>query len=969
MKKKIIIFLFSIYTSFTYSQIDPTLSVGLETLTMNKGTIDVQVLTEIISDKQRELKDEVLKRFLLKLFPDANYTTKFYIQNCLNILLNEKNPKVIEKEILELTTNYSLALGVTYALIKIDSSSFFKNINYNEFDSVDNLKDKIYEYNKFAKKIRGTRNIWGLPSKKNLLKLEIKKVKKEIELNEDDDSILYFSDGKLVLKKRKKLEALKNKISKIKQQRGIHNDDSIYNIIKNASITINTILGKNEKNSEVNNAKRKLRKFKIKKLDTIISKFTKEQKELLSKEIEKFSITELAIKKTEKINSNASIPFNLALDVVSYALSDIEELNKKGFFKNKIDYTKGDFYLNLNETQEGINLRDSLIVIKEKVIKKIKPYIEHYDVIKDLIKNSKEQDKKEIVKVLINRAVSLITDESSNSELIVASEIEEIATRNDYLKYLNEINEDKNNIRDIPQNITIQNIKDVKKNVEILSSLKNSFKNLSKNKYYISREGTYHWNYSSLTPTKTINFEDLFELISITDTTEITNSDFKKINDLINEGFTNNYEEILEVYQSISDENSLSNPIKYDNTHLTKFETTLNDIKNNIKIDLKSEEKKIKSQIKDIYKYLVNDKDFYKKPLKKIIEKIEKTTLINTPEIPKIIDTLNASKYAKLITELYSKLKKIDRTDNISLGDINFIENEVSNILIELSYSNLIPNNNIIYENLLNDTKIITPLLKIKKLEKVDLGIYNEGLHTLFEFISNLNNLDKAETFESIIDMLRKGSGIVESNLTNLQFKESYLLFINAMKKYTIVNVQENYLEVDVASFLNDLQSYYNRNDNSVFSLYLSLGLNENFFLGKDFKFPQSEEQINNIGFASEKLGLRFRLHNFKRFSGYQNVIKDDIYLNKKAPFINDWYGLIYGSGLLYSLANTSTNENFDFTHIGIGTGLRFYNSLDVNLTIGFPFVKDRNFGNNVFIGLGFDIPLGEYLEKIGNKK
>ena len=77
---------------------------------------------------------------------------------------------------------------------------------------------------------------------------------------------------------------------------------------------------------------------------------------------------------------------------------------------------------------------------------------------------------------------------------------------------------------------------------------------------------------------------------------------------------------------------------------------------------------------------------------------------------------------------------------------------------------------------------------------------------------------------------------------------------------------------------------------------------------------------------------------------------------------------MIYGSGLLYSLANTSTNENFDFTHVGIGTGLRFYNSLDVNFTLGFPFVQDRDFGSDVFVGFGFDIPLGEYLEKIGGK-
>jgi len=101
--------------SFTSIAQNPSLAVGLETLTMNKGSIDVEKLTAIIMEKQRELKQEALKRFILKLFPETNYTTKFYVQNCLTVLLNERNPKVIEKEVLELTTNYALVLGVAKA--------------------------------------------------------------------------------------------------------------------------------------------------------------------------------------------------------------------------------------------------------------------------------------------------------------------------------------------------------------------------------------------------------------------------------------------------------------------------------------------------------------------------------------------------------------------------------------------------------------------------------------------------------------------------------------------------------------------------------------------------------------------------------------------------------------------------------------------------------------------------------------
>src|SRR5690606_2760930 len=117
MKKYLLAIILSLF-AFNATAQSPSLAVGLETLTLNKGQIDVAALTEIIMEKQRELKQEALKRFMFKLFPQTNYTSKYYVQNCLHILLNEKNPQVIEKEILELTTNYALAMGVASVVVQ-----------------------------------------------------------------------------------------------------------------------------------------------------------------------------------------------------------------------------------------------------------------------------------------------------------------------------------------------------------------------------------------------------------------------------------------------------------------------------------------------------------------------------------------------------------------------------------------------------------------------------------------------------------------------------------------------------------------------------------------------------------------------------------------------------------------------------------------------------------------------------------
>ncbi|MEM6721446.1 MAG: hypothetical protein AAF611_19120 [Bacteroidota bacterium] len=74
MKKISLILLFLCSIQNLYSQTDPSLAVGLETLTYTKGNIDIELLTEIILEKQSELKQEAIKRFIFNLFPRGNYT-------------------------------------------------------------------------------------------------------------------------------------------------------------------------------------------------------------------------------------------------------------------------------------------------------------------------------------------------------------------------------------------------------------------------------------------------------------------------------------------------------------------------------------------------------------------------------------------------------------------------------------------------------------------------------------------------------------------------------------------------------------------------------------------------------------------------------------------------------------------------------------------------------------------------------
>lgn len=865
MIKTIMIIAFFMVSFCGSSQsIAPTLGVGLETLTMNKGTIDVKVLTEIISSKQKELKQEALRRFMYKLFPEANYTTKFYIQNCLNVLLNEKNPKVIEKEVLKLTTNYALALGVTYALIKSDTKkNMFGKINTSY---IDNMTLSTY-YKKNTSINCNESKVTKLQNELNVIKKEVKTTE---ELEKKFNSI-----------ERKNRRIIRKKIR--------------YNIQNN--------------NFEKNNT--------------------------------------------------LKVPFGILLDVVSLSLSNIEELRTRGFYTTKIDYRTDSFYQNL-QTENEKNFQRDLISLNDSISATIKPYIVSYDVIKEFLQNKDNNiDNTDEIKEYLQNKLSIELNQILSTYL----------TNSNYLNVLKtEIKSlDNKNLKNIISSLETPEIRtnlqtEINKISEKLyTSITNTnqildFKNLNQ---YIEKYSAYHS--TKILPFTNIVLNKIYPLKYNTAEDSILNIKINKrksLNDLL---------EIQSDSKNITINKSSLDSLQKQTESLKELETRLSKINDILK---KSSEAFLKKQ-DSLYKGIVKDKVFYNYQINivtnEILSEITNLNAINFDSIKN--DTLATNKLITFFPELYAKLKKLSANE-LKLTELNELENYVTSNIIILKIIDK-ENSEKLYSRILNKIQFLITIRKYKIVDTtIGLKTYNSELSNVFEFISNLDKLNKATTYQSLVDMLKNGSDAVEENLPNDKFRDEYILFINAVKKYTIINpdAEKEYITIDVASFLNDLQQFYNRDNRSRFGLYLTLGVSENFFF-KDFTFPDAtSDTINNIGFASEKIGLKFKISDFKHNRGYENAIIDDVYLNKKAPFLNEFYGIIYGSGLLYTLANTSTDKNFDFPHVGGGLGIRFYNALDLNIIVGFPFVKDVSFGKNAFWGIGLDIPLGEYLEKIGNK-
>ncbi|MBF4466888.1 hypothetical protein [Flavobacterium sp. LC2016-12] len=926
MKKLLLSLLFLFFSSFLFAQVSPTLAVGLEKLTMNKGTIDVEVLTEIIMSKQKELKQEALKRFMFKLFPEANFTTKYYVQNCLNVLLNEKNPQVIEKEILELTTNYALSLGTTYAIIKAKEKQLIK----------------VDEYYK-AYKIHSP----------------------------------YYQD--IIIKEKEKYFQKKDRRTEL--------TDSISKYDSIVSSKLTTL--EKVKNISPND-------FKL-----LVS--NKKELETFRKKLARLKLRKDIINKANTKDDTLKIPFGIVLDVVSASLSNIPELQKKGFFKNKIDYSISDFYLNLESKNEGKEFKKSLDTLKRYVCEKITPYVKNYEIINEFLKKNKNDSVPNIIKNLRKEAANLVTPliksiKTQKHGPEIEKKLDEITKFENDLKYL-----------------TIDKIKNIQKEQLLLNPLdcnncskkiitfyKNSFNTKSKiEAINLATSQDFKMQVDSiLSLIKSLqNNVNIGQLKLKTTSNQVSpndsiiskgiNDSIEKINSkLFKQNKNNKSSTNTEILNNILDLDNMINSLPQNrvgdkNIEIDKFIENefleINSKKLNEKVniidtliikldkkikrkisDTKRNETIIQNNINEVFESIANLDEFYNEYLSSVLTKLESIPFDITN-----VDSITISKASKIFPDIHSKVKSLISNHDIRISDIAYLDDHITERMIELKIRDKV--NDAIYDSIIKQTKIIIPLLKIRALKNIEGVVnYNEELMNLFEFISNLNNLDKAETYQSIVNMLRDGSKTVQDNLADGEFKDGYTLFINAMKKYTLINPSEEYVEIDVVSFLTDLQQYYDRNNKSSFSLYLSLGLNQNFFF-KNFKISE-EESINNISFASEKIGVKWRIASFKRFEGYENVIKDDVYLNKKAPFINEFYGIVYGAGLLYTLANTTTNENFDFPHVGAGLGMRFYNALDVNLIIGFPFVKDANFGDNAFWGIGLDIPLGEYLEKLGTK-
>jgi hypothetical protein len=364
--------------------------------------------------------------------------------------------------------------------------------------------------------------------------------------------------------------------------------------------------------------------------------------------------------------------------------------------------------------------------------------------------------------------------------------------------------------------------------------------------------------------------------------------------------------------------------------------------------------------IKDIEKTIVNLKNS-QKILKKEKQIMGNTSLFFESNKTNIHDYLlnkqnqSFTKEEKfVIQKVYKALQHLENP-NQSFNNLAFANYLIDSLNVELV--SLVPNNKELV-TVITSFEFISIHIKRKLLGEFkpkfnDIkNITTVNPKKFIEFITRLNELNKAETYDYLFKVLIDAGNVFADDKTVKSFNS----VVNTVKEYTLIDKEQETLSIDVESIISVWYDKYADINNARITMYFGIGLNQGIFIN-------SLKDTVGVGFASEKIGIRYKFWDIK-----SRRAKRQDYDTRK-PIVSNVYTFAYGSGLLYNLTNLKTNENFNNPLLGIGFGACFYNYLDFNVSFAAPIANNKKFINNSIINIGFDIKITEYLTALNKKR
>ncbi|WP_375562289.1 hypothetical protein ACE193_06995 [Bernardetia sp. OM2101] len=386
------------------------------------------------------------------------------------------------------------------------------------------------------------------------------------------------------------------------------------------------------------------------------------------------------------------------------------------------------------------------------------------------------------------------------------------------------------------------------------------------------------------------------------------------------------------------------------------LDNRLDTLKNNIKQLIGSlTQKDIQDSLIKQELINLNKMYFYVDKAKKVIKNKEK---FNSHTVADIIYTFHQEFRPLLLNQSYRDTSYLDLISGISI---------VSDDLAYLIRDSLITNDTLIlnFEN----KKIDPFLLMVSKLYQFDKTSTISQYLTLIEDIGYIFPNDNIkDALSTVVTFVKdytvileeeKGKGVVSFNV------ESYILKLQNIKPYRWRRLEFNF----------------------------TVGMNNAFFFREELKLNDSSS-VRNLSYVGEKIGVKWKIID-KAFWHTRNIgdtyqmssfrgkwwnpctysVRRYTYVKKtppSEPLVSNWHLLLYSSGVLYNLVNTKTNSEFNLPIVGFGTGLTFYNALDLNISYGIPILPNSGFKksfSNGFVSIGFDIQFIEYYQRLREKQ
>lgn len=256
------------------------------------------------------------------------------------------------------------------------------------------------------------------------------------------------------------------------------------------------------------------------------------------------------------------------------------------------------------------------------------------------------------------------------------------------------------------------------------------------------------------------------------------------------------------------------------------------------------------------------------------------------------------------------------------------------------------------------------------------------GLNLDLPFISLfalLDEFDEPATYTHYLNLLSDAGDIFGDDKKRATINLMIGL-VRSFLKITDNGLSELQLDLDVQGLLVTLQELpYDRP--RPFQFHFTLGGNYGTFLDEDFTISNPEDtlQLANYSYLSEKIGLKIKLYDFEYKQGQPRGSVFRYYGKQhkqtfppREPVISNWHAVVYGSGILYNIVNTSSEPAFNYPILGIGTGLTFFNQLDINISYCRPVQSEVGFfssENPGFLNIGFDIQFIEYLDRLNERR